>query len=464
MGKAHDEWARSKQQAGWLALKQWEHQQRQQAMASSPQYTEGVGYKPGQSDLGGQEGLLLQNRDKRFMPPQKPMLLPQRSEVPNFPRKIGLIDDASQYWGQHGLVGGLTPRGLMGRQSENAPAPVNHQAALEDAIDKYFPDNLGAKAALMSQAFHENNTFDPNREEDENANNRERPKGLGIFQFTDQYDSTTGQTKPGQRAAFEKYLQDTGLPNSADTQVGYYKKLSTTTDDAWAKKYHDIGAGHRQRNRLTFEAGDAFGISQHLTASVERPQNWGDKLVPRALSAQEWQKNYEPDATLNFKKGPPQPMQMMEPQMQMAEQKLKLGSPSGWMTDEGNGRRAYNNNFGGYSTEYSIGVKHPGINNGELTHIPSIYDGRIVDQSEAENIILQNKGFDPETGRFITPGGDPEARSKNIKLIKEVAYKPDKAYRQSQQPQYGNAGGGYTDAEMAGLVARSQAKGLLNSR
>jgi hypothetical protein len=93
MGKAHDEWANSKQQSGWLALKEWEHQQRQQAMASSPQYTEGLGYKPGQSGLGGQEGLLLQNRDKRFMPPQKPMAIPQRSEVPNFPRKIGLMDD-----------------------------------------------------------------------------------------------------------------------------------------------------------------------------------------------------------------------------------------------------------------------------------------------------------------------------------------------------------------------------------
>ena len=425
MGKVHDEWANSKQQSGWLALKEWEHQQRQQAMASSPQYTEGLGYKPGQSGLGGQEGLLLQNRDKRFMPPQQPMAIPQRSEVPNFPRKIGLMDDASQYWGQQGLVGGLTPRGLMGRQSENAPAPVNHQAALEDAIDKYFPGNIGAKAALMSQAFHENNKFDPNKEEDKTANNRGRPKGLGIFQFTDQYDSETGKTKPGQRAAFEKYLKDTGLPNSADTQVGYYKKLSTTTDDAWAKKYHDIGAGHRQRNRLTFEAGDAFGISQHLTASVERPQNWRDKLVPRALSAQEWQKNYEP-------------MQMMEPQTQ-------LGYPTF--------------NPEGVEYDYSAGTK-PGA------------DGHYGSRDPKTGQILKGRGHETfwktiqgeqDAGYEIFQGEDGKYYSRP-QTTKRTAHKPDKAYRQSQQPQYGNAGGGYTDAEMAGLVARSQAKGLLNSR
>ena len=312
-------------------------------------YTEGQGYPP-----PAFAGLLNQHPGTVQRPQFR---VGQQADGVNAPRNIG-------------LVSGLTPRGLMGRQSENAPAPVNHQAALEDAIDKYFPGNIGAKAALMSQAFHENNKFDPNKEEDKTANNRGRPKGLGIFQFTDQYDSETGKTKPGQRAAFEKYLKDTGLPNSADTQVGYYKKLSTTTDDAWAKKYHDIGAGHRQRNRLTFEAGDAFGISQHLTASVERPQNWRDKLVPRALSAQEWQKNYEPDATLNFKKGPPQPMQMMEPQTQ-------------------------------------------------------VVDGR--------NILYTQ----------------PEPKQEQPQPI----LRPN-----------GNAGGGYTDAEMAGLVARSQAKGLLNSR
>ena len=114
---------------------------------------------------------------------------------------------------------------------------------------------------------------------------------------------------------------------------------------------------------------------------------------------------------------------------------LQLLGASGYMTDEGHGRRAYNNNFGGVSTEYTIGVEHPGINDGQLTHIPSIYDGQIVDQHTAVDIILKNKGHDPETGRFITPGGDPNARSKSIQLKKETAYKPESARNASAQPQ-----------------------------
>ena len=365
-------------------------------------YTEGQGYPP-----PAFAGLLNQHPGTVQRPQFR---VGQQADGVNAPRNIGLVDDARNWF-----------KGLTG----NKPTPVNHQAALEDAIDKYFPGNIGAKAALMSQAFHENNKFDPNKEEDKTANNRGRPKGLGIFQFTDQYDSETGKTKPGQRAAFEKYLKDTGLPNSADTQVGYYKKLSTTTDDAWAKKYHDIGAGHRQRNRLTFEAGDAFGISQHLTASVERPQNWRDKLVPRALSAQEWQKNYEP-------------MQMMEPQTQ-------LGYPTF--------------NPEGVEYDYSAGTK-PGA------------DGHYGSRDPKTGQILKGRGHETfwktiqgeqDAGYEIFQGEDGKYYSRP-QTTKRTAHKPDKAYRQSQQPQYGNAGGGYTDAEMAGLVARSQAKGLLNSR
>jgi hypothetical protein len=101
---------------------------------------------------------------------------------------------------------------------------------------------------------------------------------------------------------------------------------------------------------------------------------------------------------------------------------LSLGAPTGLMTTEG--RRAYHNNFGGMSTEYSIGTKNPKINNGLLTHIPSIYDGQIVDQRTAEDMIIRNNGVDPETGRFITPGGDPEARSQGLSLTKQIARKP----------------------------------------
>jgi len=112
------------------------------------------------------------------------------------------------------------------------------------------------------------------------------------------------------------------------------------------------------------------------------------------------------------------------------QKKLILGKATGYMTTEG--RLAYENNFGGQSTEYSIGVKNPLINNGELTHIPSIWGGKIMDQKFAEDMIIKNQGVDPETGRFITPGGDPEARSQSLELVKALSRKPEGAYRQSQ--------------------------------
>ena len=99
------------------------------------------------------------------------------------------------------------------------------------------------------------------------------------------------------------------------------------------------------------------------------------------------------------------------------EEPLILGKPTGRVTTEG--RLEYENNKGGTSTEITIGVKNPKINNGELTHIPSIYNGKPVDQKEAERIIIANDGKDPETNRVITSGGNPEERSKSISFKKE---------------------------------------------
>ena len=60
---------------------------------------------------------------------------------------------------------------------------------------------------------------------------------------------------------------------------------------------------------------------------------------------------------------------------------------------------------------------NPKINNGQLTHIPRIYNGQLVSQEEAEKIIIANGGKDPETGLHIAHGGDPEARSKNMEIV-----------------------------------------------
>ena len=165
----------------------------------------------------------------------------------------------------------------------------------------------------------------------------------------------------------------------------------------------------------------------------------------------------------------------------------------------------YSNNFGGASSEYSIGVKHPEINNGQMTHIPSIYGGRIRSEKYAIDQIIKNKGKDPETGRFITPGGDPNARSKGITYsqaplaskpnnetgfnYQAPAYGTDKpqgvrggqptvvrqpngnqavnyqtasfqpeqmAPQPLQEPAYGRSGGIYSPQQMAEMVAYSQ--------
>ena len=97
------------------------------------------------------------------------------------------------------------------------------------------------------------------------------------------------------------------------------------------------------------------------------------------------------------------------------EPPLELGMKTGYKTEEGRDL-IYNNRINpdgsqGMSSEYTIGVIDKRINNGEETHIPSIYNGYQVDEKTAADIIAANNGHDPETGRFITSGGNPEARS-----------------------------------------------------
>ena len=104
---------------------------------------------------------------------------------------------------------------------------------------------------------------------------------------------------------------------------------------------------------------------------------------------------------------------------------LQLGRPTGYRTTEG--RLAFENNLGGMSTEYSIGTRNKKINNGQLTHIPSIWGGKVRDQKYAEDMIIKNHGIDPETGRYVTPGGNPEERSKGLELMElgvEGVYSP----------------------------------------
>jgi len=111
------------------------------------------------------------------------------------------------------------------------------------------------------------------------------------------------------------------------------------------------------------------------------------------------------------------------------QDELVVGRPTGEVTDEGGvgkGRKLYYNNFGGKSSEYSIGVRHPKINNNQLTHIPSIYGGKRRSEKYAIDQIIKNNGKDPETGRFITHGGDPKTRSQGLTYSQiPLAQKPN---------------------------------------
>jgi hypothetical protein len=69
----------------------------------------------------------------------------------------------------------------------------------------------------------------------------------------------------------------------------------------------------------------------------------------------------------------------------------------GLMTPEG--RQYVANDDGSYSTEVTVTVIDPRINGGKPTNIPSMYNGKIVSEDEAADIIAKNEGRDPETGR-----------------------------------------------------------------
>ena len=67
------------------------------------------------------------------------------------------------------------------------------------------------------------------------------------------------------------------------------------------------------------------------------------------------------------------------------------------------GRQVVKNPDGSVSTERTITVTHPRINNGLPTNIPSMFGGKEVSEDEAIEIIIRAGGFDPETGRYL-PG------------------------------------------------------------
>ena len=66
------------------------------------------------------------------------------------------------------------------------------------------------------------------------------------------------------------------------------------------------------------------------------------------------------------------------------------------------GRPIVRNADGSVSTERTITVTEDGINNGRPTNIPTMYGGRIVDEATAIQIISDNNGVDPDTGKKLS--------------------------------------------------------------
>ena len=130
-----------------------------------------------------------------------------------------------------------------------------YKTITEQSIDRHFPNDPSAKAAIMSQIQRENNTFDPHRIEKTDKKN----KGIGLFQFTGP-----------QRDSLERWLRDNGKANTIDNQIEYFKIVTTTTNQDWADRYHDIGAGHRNHIRNAFASGSAADISKELSNRFEK--------------------------------------------------------------------------------------------------------------------------------------------------------------------------------------------------
>ena len=54
-----------------------------------------------------------------------------------------------------------------------------------------------------------------------------------------------------------------------------------------------------------------------------------------------------------------------------------------------------------YSTERTITVNDPGINNGLWTNIPTMYGGKAVSPEMAIMLIRKHNGIDPDTGKQL---------------------------------------------------------------
>lgn len=85
------------------------------------------------------------------------------------------------------------------------------------------------------------------------------------------------------------------------------------------------------------------------------------------------------------------------------EEQLTLGETPLGLTSEG--RLGYPNNFGGFSTEYTMTIQLP---DGRFVVAPSIYGGKILEPDQVRQIIMANGLRDPETNLPLRTFSSPE--------------------------------------------------------
>jgi|TARA_R100001163_G_C4967146_1_gene128577 hypothetical protein len=64
-------------------------------------------------------------------------------------------------------------------------------------------------------------------------------------------------------------------------------------------------------------------------------------------------------------------------------------------------RQVVQNPDGSISTERTVTIQDPRIHKGLWVNIPTMFGGKEVSQERAIDIIAENKGVDPETGREV---------------------------------------------------------------
>lgn len=106
------------------------------------------------------------------------------------------------------------------------------------------------------------------------------------------------------------------------------------------------------------------------------------------------------------------------------------------------GRNIFRNEDGTRSSERSITIENPNINGGRATNIPTIFNGIEVGQEEAERIISEAGGVDPETGRRLE-GFDSIDAAVAAAEERSPGLKPVEAASTVSQEEF-LAGGGFT--------------------